>query len=243
MAKKILQSPKEFFVLAGIELNKAVEQRLKVAKEGRTAQWELEQYGEIKSKFTREANKIADAMMETAKAERDKFAMEHRVIRNRPHSPLRPKDGSQMVYHQSRANNMFEGLSEEEAIKEFSFAVSILNDDEKPYLHIYEDSLMFRMKDPAYKNAAKDEIFKHKSTKEKIAFMLAERAEMEFKELETLAALIRHDIEKVASGEKIPTYNYFDIFEEVGGYDEPQITELKINPYEGDTEPDNGESE
>ena len=240
---KTLKSPREYFTLANLELTKAMDQRLKVKKEGRTPQWEREQYDDIENRFKKEADRIADAMMATARVEADKLAMEHRAIRNRPHSPLRPKDGNLMVYHQNRINNVLDGLNEEDAIREFGFMVSILNDDEKPYLHIYEDSLMARMKDPAYKNAAKEEIFKHKSAKEKTAQMFAERAEKEVEELETLAALIRRDIVNVAKGEKPPTYDYQGVFEEVGTYQQPNVTEQTINPYDQDNIRDYGDSE
>lgn len=240
MSNKTLKSGRDFFTLAGIELTKAMDKRLKVAREGRTPAWEREQYNEIEHKFKKEADKIASSMMEAARAEADKLAIEARVLRNRPSSPLKPKDGNMMLYHQNRISNLLDGLSEQEAIREYSFNVSILNDDERPYLHVYEDVLMSKMKDPAYKQLAKEEIFKYKSAKEKIAQTLAERAEKEVEELETIAAIIKHDIERAAKGEKIPNYSYHDLFEEIGSQEAAE-TIMKINPYAGD--PVSGESE
>ena len=242
MSKKALESPREFFTLANIGLNKAMAERLKVEKEGRTPAWEKEQYNSIKYGFKKEAEKIADTMMATAKAEAAKYALEARVLRNRPSSPLRPKDGNLMLYHQNRINTMLDGLSEEESINEFGYLVSILNDDERQYLHVYEDGLMAKMKDPVYKNTAEEVIFKFKSDKEKVAYLKAKKAEQEVKELETLAALIKDDIQNVASGEKIPTYSYHDLFEEVGTHESPD-RQIKINPYDGENEPDSGEIE
>ena len=243
MTKKVLKTPRDFFTLAGIELNKAMEQRLKVAREGRTRAWELEQYDNIKDSFTKEANKIVSSMMEAATAERDKLVMEARVLRNRPSSPLKPKDGNLMVYHQNRITNMLNGLSEEDAIKEFSNMARMLNDDERPYLHIYEDALLAKVKDPVYKHVAEDEMFKYKSVDEKRAYVKAACAEAEVKELETLAALIKDDLEKVATGDKLPLYSYHDVFEEIAGGSKTEENLLKINPYAGNTNPDSGESE
>ena len=241
MSNKILKSARDYFSLAGVGLTKAMDERLRVAREGRTKAWEQEQYGDIERRFKVEADKIVNSMMESARAEADQLAREARVLRNRPSSPLKPKDGNMMLYHQNRISNLLEGLSEEEAIKEYGYTVGILNDDERPYLHVYEDVLLSKMKDPVYKQLAKEETFKHKSTKEKIAQTLAEQAEVEVKELATLAAIMRDDIEQVARGEKIPTYSYHDLFEEIG--DEGAENKLlNINPYAGETDPDSGKS-
>jgi hypothetical protein len=146
-----------------------------------------------------------------------------------------------MVYHQNRITNMLNGLSEEDSIKEFGVMARMLNDDERPYLHVYEDALMAKIKDPIYKHVAENEIFKYKSVDEKRAYVRAECAESEVKELETLAAIIKDDIKKVATGERLPLYSYHDVFEEIAGGSKTDENLLKINPYSGDM--DSGEAE
>lgn len=232
-----MKTSKVFLGLANDILMKAQRERSQVVKEGRSEAWNLEQYANIEAKYRAEANALANQMLTAARAEVDELKNRARLIRNKPSSPLKPVHGDLLLYHQNRMKYALEGLTPEEAIKEYEFAVSILTPQEMPYLHVYEDVLMSKMKEPAHKLAAEGVTWKYKAAEEKTAITKAKQAEEKYTQLETLAEIIKHDTERVASGKyNPPDYDYGRVLDEMGTYESPDVAEVKINPYDSETE-------
>jgi hypothetical protein len=232
-----MKASKLYLHLANELMSKAENERRQVASEGRSAEWNKRKYDEIEAKYRAEARAIANQMIEAAQAEAEDLHKQARLLRNRPSSPLKPVKGDLMLYHQNRMTNVLDGLNPEECIKEYEYFASTLTDDEKPFLHIYEDCLMAKMKEPSYKLAAEEVAWKYKTVKEKLAFSEARKADEALEKAQTIAAIIQHDASRVAKGEiKPPTYDYSQVFDEMGTYQAPDVTEVNVNPYDGDSE-------
>ena len=214
-------------------LRKAKVERDKVKEEGRNEEWNRKKYAEIEGKYQADVTALTNKMMEMARAETEEAKRQYKNLRNKPHSPLRPKDSNAQLYHQNKMQMALQGLSEEEAINEYPNILDGLTDQEMAYRYVYEDGLMAKMKDLAYKHVAEQTIFKHKPIEEKMALVNAQKAEALQGQLESLVPIIKDDVIRVASGKiNPPDYDYQVVVDEVGTQNKNSSKQVSINPYD-----------
>ncbi len=231
-------------------VEQAAQERANVVKEGRKDEWNREQYRSIKERYTKLANTLTDQMFRASLEEFGAAKKEADKKRKKPSSPLNQVDGSEKLYHLQRAEMLLGGQDEQEAIKEYGYIASTLDDKEKNFRYIYEDVLMAKVQDPANRIHAEQEIFKYKPDDEKEAITVAREA-WRVKEMnKTIANHLLHDIEQVASGVgDPPAYEYTEFIDgktqkeidqskniEADGFIREAMKNEQVNPYaEGDT--------
>ena len=228
-------------------VEQAAQERANVVKEGRNEEWNREQYKAIREKYTNMAQLLKDQLFNASLKEAVEAHQTAEKKRKKPYSPLNQTDGAEKLYHLQRAESILSGLDENQAIEEFGYLVSTLDDKEKAFRFIYEDSLLSKVKDPAQKELAQQKIMKYKPQEERDLIDAANQA-WNVKELnETITNHLMHDIDQVTNGKADPpTYEYSEF---IDGQTQQEINQQKTaearegikevmvqNPYIEDTE-------
>ena len=228
-------------------VEQAAQERANVVKEGRNEEWNREQYKQIREKYTNMAQLLKDKMFKASLKEAVEAHKAAEKKRKRPHSPLNQIDGAEKLYHLQRAESILSGVDEKQAIEEFCYLVSTLDDKEKPFRFIYEDSLMSKVKEPVNKEMAQEKVMQYKTPEEKALIKDAHQA-WDVKELnKTITNHLLHDIDQVTSGKADPpTYEYSEFLD---GRSQQEVNQQKTmeareglreamvqNPYIEDTE-------
>lgn len=234
--KKLLSSAKKL-------IEQAAKERAAVKEEGRNQEWEQKQYKAIQDKYTKLGHELSNQMFGVSLKNAIDAKQAAEKKRKKPHSSLNQVDGSEKLYHLQRAELLLGGLSEEDAIKEYGYHVSTLDNKEQQFRYIYEDMLSSKIKDPVNKVQAQEEILKFKPAEEREAIREAEEA-WRIKELnQTIANHLKHDIEQVTTGQgDPPSYDYTEF---IDGQTQQEVSQqrsmeaetgvrqaMKDNPYQ-----------
>ncbi len=185
-------------------VNQAAKERAQVPEEGRNEEWNQKQYGDIKEKYFIMAQALTDEMFKTALTEAITAKRAADAKRKKSDSPLHKVDSAEKLYHLQRAELLLGGQSEENAITEYGFVASTLDDKEREFRYIYEDVMNSKVQDPSNKIRAQEEINKYKSAEEREAIKAAEEAWMIKEVNEGITNHLLYDLEQVTTGKADP---------------------------------------
>jgi hypothetical protein len=127
----------------------------------------------------------------------------------------RGKDTSLMTYHQGRARDSFKGLNPEDILKKYQEVVGKLQDDEKDYLYVYEDTVKSLVRDDAYQAAIEETLHEHKSPIEQSAIKETERRENFLNHDKTIRGLVAEEVETIIKGEQPVGHDFISLYEEM----------------------------
>lgn len=207
-------------------VKKAKADREGIIAEGRKDDWTRKELEKLRERYKADAEALARKAMQEASEEVGQAKAKFSKIRNRPSNHLKPIDGADKLYHQNRVEMFLDGLDADAAIKEYGYIAGTLADHEKDFLHIYEDALMARCKNPGTRELAQQEIFRFKSPEEKLALIGAKRAEKQLNSMQTIVEHFKFDVENVVLGKSdIPEYEYAALLDESGNTTKGNKTE------------------
>ena len=125
------------------------------------------------------------------------------------------KDTSLMSYHQARARDSFGGLNSDQMLSKLDKLAGVLQDDEKEYLYVYEDTLKAMINDPVYDMAIDETLNKYRGELEKAALNEVARRENFLNHDKTLRGLAEMEVKSILDGDKPAGHDFAELLDEM----------------------------